>query len=155
MNSFLARMFRYVAWADRRMLEALHAATAAHAEATPLMAHILAAESLWLSRLEQRDARHLVWPTLSLSECDALWAENEDGYRDYIAALNEDQLTTTVRYRNSQGQEFIAPILDILTQVITHGPYHRGQIAKIIGRSGSSAASTDFITYAREVEPAE
>jgi len=116
------------------------------------MAHVLAAEHVWLSRLEGRDPRHPVWPTLGLDECGALSAENEAGYQAFISQLGEEQIAERVRYRTSQGQEFTTAILDILTQVITHGPYHRGQIAKIIGRSGGGAASTDFIILVREVE---
>ena len=40
--------------------------------------------------------------------------------------------------------------LDILTQVVTHGSYHRGQIAKILGQSGESSINTDFIVYTIE-----
>lgn len=153
MKAYLARMFRYIAWADRRSLEALRAVPAAQREALPLFAHVLAAEHLWLSRLQRREARHPVWPTLSRDECETLAAENEAGYQTVLAQLGEDQLKESVRYRNSQGKEFITPIIDILSQVITHGPYHRGQIAKAIGRSGGTAVNTDFITFAREAEP--
>jgi uncharacterized damage-inducible protein DinB len=79
-----------------------------------------------------------------------LAAENEAGYRAFVEQLSEDELAETVRYRTSQGKEFVTPVLDILTQVVTHGPYHRGQIAKAIGRVGGAAVNTDFITIARE-----
>lgn len=154
MKAYLSRMFRYVAWADRRTLEALRATPAAQRETVTLLAHVLAAEHVWLSRLQRRDPRHPVWPTLSLDECEALAAENEAGYQAILAQLGEDQLAESIRYRNSQGKEFVTPVIDILSQVITHGPYHRGQIAKIIGRSGGTAVNTDFITFAREAEAA-
>lgn len=147
-------MFRYVAWADHRTLEALRAAPATHAEAQPLLAHLLAAEHVWLARLEQRDPRHPVWPELTLDECAALAAENEAGYRTFIERLGDGQPAGSVCYRNIQGNEFVTPVLDVLTQVITHGPYHRGQIAKIIGRTSGAVINTDFITFAREAEPA-
>jgi uncharacterized damage-inducible protein DinB len=143
-------MFRYVAWADRRTLDALRAAPAVHAEGLPLLAHLLAAEHVWLARLLGREPSHPVWPTLGIDECAALAAENEAGYRAFLGQLGEDQLAAPVRYRTSQGQEFVTPVLDILTQVITHGPYHRGQIAKAVGRAGGAAVNTDFITFARE-----
>jgi uncharacterized damage-inducible protein DinB len=148
-------MLRYMEWADRRTLEALRAAPAAHAEALPLLAHLLAAEHVWLSRLEQRPPRHPVWPTLSLDECDSLAVENAAGYRAILERVDDNQLTEPVRYRTSRGDEFTTPVVDILTQVITHGPYHRGQIAKAIGRSGGTAINTDFIIFVREAEPAE
>lgn len=152
MKAHLVRLFRYVAWADRRSLAALRDAPAAHTEALPLFAHILAAEHVWLSRLEQRPPRHPVWPTLTLAECESLAAENEAGYRAFLERLADEQLSDRISYRNAQGQEFSTAILDILLQVITHGPYHRGQIAKIVGRTGTAAVGTDFIFYVREME---
>src|SRR4051794_23344065 len=101
MRAYLARMFRYVAWADRRALQALRAAPAAHAEALPLLAHLLAAEHVWLSRLEQREPRYPVWPGLGLDDSDALAAENEAGYRAFLGRLGEEQLAAAVRYRTS------------------------------------------------------
>jgi uncharacterized damage-inducible protein DinB len=155
MKTHVERMFRSVAWADRKALAALRAAPAAQAEALPLLAHLLAAEHIWLARLEQREARYPVWPTLTVDECEHLAAENETGYRTFLARLSASQLGATTRYRNTRGEEFVTPILDILTHVVIHGAYHRGQIARAIGRSGGVAVNTDFITFVREVEPTE
>lgn len=155
MRAYLERMFRYVVWADRRSLDALRATPAAHAEALPLLAHLLAAEHVWLARLQQREARHPVWPTLGIDECAALASENEAGYRAYLGQADDALLAAPVRYRTSQGLECVTPVLDILTQVVTHGPYHRGQIARAIGRSGGAAVNTDFITFVREAERAD
>jgi uncharacterized damage-inducible protein DinB len=150
-KSHLQTLFRYVAWADRRVLAALRETPAAQAEALPLLAHLLAAEHVWLSRLLQREQQHPVWPTLDLDACESLLAENEAGYRDYLAELADDQFSAVVSYKTSQGQPMSSTVLDILTQVFTHGPYHRGQIAKIIGRTGGTAINTDYIMFSREV----
>lgn len=150
MKSHLERLFRFVTWADRRTLESVKATTAAQTEALPVLAHIFAAEHVWLSRLEQREPRHIVWPTLTLDECEQLAAENAAGYCAFVEKLSDEQLTEVMHYRNAAGQEFATPVLDILLQVITHGGYHRGQIAKIIGRAGGTAINTDFIMFARE-----
>jgi uncharacterized damage-inducible protein DinB len=150
MQSHYHRLFRYIAWADRRCLESLRARPAAQGEGLPLLAHVLAAEHVWLSRLRQRAPRHAVWPQLDLEQCAALLAENEADYHDYLAGLAAAQFADEVRYKTSQGQEMVSTVLDILTQVVTHGPYHRGQIAKIIGKSGGTAVNTDYITFVRE-----
>ena len=155
MVALFARLLRYAAWADRRALEALRAAPAAQAEALPWLAHLLAAEHVWLARLEQRPPRLAVWPSLTLEACAALVTENEQGYRDYLAHLDDDQCNMVVRYTNTQGEAFATSAADILTQVVTHGSYHRGQIAKAIGRSGTTAVNTDFITFVRETDPSK
>ena len=144
-----------MAWADRQTLAALCNSPAAQAEGLPLLAHLLAAEHVWLTRLEQRHPRHAVWPQLSADDCEQLAAENDAGYQALLARLDPNQLQAPLRYRNTRGQEFVTAVLDILTHVVMHGAYHRGQIAKCIGRSGGVPLNTDFITFAREVEPVD
>lgn len=151
MNAYLQRLFRYVAWADRRTLETLRVAPeAAQAEALPLFAHVLAAEHVWLSRLLQLEPRYAVWPVLALAECESLSAENAAGYQMFVEQCSDEQWNESKQYRNAAGQEFATLVIDILTQVATHGPYHRGQIAKIIARHGGTVLMTDFIIFARE-----
>lgn len=151
MKPHLERLFRFVTWADRRTLESLRAVPlAAIAESLPLLAHVLAAEHVWLARLEGREPKHPVWPDLSLEACVQLLQENDTGYRALLKQLSEEELADVKNYRNAAGQEFQTPVLDILLQVITHGGYHRGQIAKILGRNGVTPASTDFIVFQRE-----
>ena len=75
------------------------------------------------------------------------------GYAAYIEELAEARLTAVIRYRNSQGDEFANTVLDILTHVVIHGAYHRGQIAKAIGKAGGKSVNTDYIIFARSVEP--
>ena len=136
-------------WADAQLLPALAACPAAHAEALPLFGHVLAAEHVWLSRLEKREARVPVWPTLSIDECQSLAAENSAAYRAYAAGLDDARLAEVLNYRTQAGQEMSTAVIDILTHVVIHGAYHRGQVAKMIGKTGVSAPTTDFIAYVR------
>ena len=154
MKAFFQRMFRYMAWADRRTVDSLKAVPAAQAEALPLLAHVLAAEHVWLSRLQQQAPRYAVWPELTLAECRQLADANAAAYHQYLDPLREDQLQLPVQYRTSQGLAMTSQVQDILMQVVTHGPYHRGQIAKVIGRHNGKPLNTDFIMFARESVPA-
>ena len=56
----------------------------------------------------------------------------------------------SVRYRNSRGEEFHTPVGDLLTHVLMHGAYHRGQIAASVRRAGGEPAATDYIAFTRE-----
>ncbi len=153
MKKHLQRMFRGMSWGDRQMIAAVHDAPAARPEALPLLAHVLAAEHIWLARLERRDARLPVWPVLSVKDCQRVAAENEAGYAAFLSRMDGDHLASILHYQNQAGRSFETPVIDILTHVVIHGAYHRGQIAKILGRLGAASPNTDFITFAREVEP--
>lgn len=136
-------------WADGQLLPALAACPCAQAEALPLFGHVLAAEHVWLSRLEKREPRVPVWPTLTVEECQKLAAENAAAYRAYAASLDDAKLAEVLHYRTQAGQEMSTAVVDILTHVVIHGAYHRGQVAKMIGKTGVSAPTTDFIAYVR------
>lgn len=148
MKSHLARMLRAMLWADQQMLAAVRDCPSA----LPLLAHLLAAEQIWLARLQQREPQLTVWPALDLAGCQTAADENAAGYLAYLHALGENDLTTPVSYRNSRGEEFSTPVIDILTHVILHGAYHRGQIAKLRGAAGLQSVSTDYITFVRTEE---
>jgi uncharacterized damage-inducible protein DinB len=155
MKQHLRRMLDAMVWADRRVIDAVAGCPAAEPEAMPLLAHVLAAEHVWLARLERRSPRLAVWPTLTLAECTTLAEENAAAYANYVGRLTDAGLAEMIEYRNQMGDQYSTAAIDILTQVITHGGYHRGQIAKIIGRTGDSAPNTDFITYVRSLASPE
>src|SRR3954470_20044362 len=124
----LPRLFAHLSWANTLAMESLRRTNTAP-ETIAVYAHVLGAEHVWLSRLRQVKPGHVVWPTLGLDECAALFADNERGYRSYVAELNEDRLSTEVPYTNSAGQSFTSRVDDILLHVLMHGSYHRGQLA--------------------------
>jgi len=90
------------------------------------------------------------WPELALAECATLVAENRLQYEKFFDGLAEADLEHTVKYRNSKGVEFHTPIKDLLTHVVLHGAYHRGQIAAAIRAAGREPVNTDFIAFVRE-----
>jgi uncharacterized damage-inducible protein DinB len=154
MKAHIERMIRSMVWADRQVCAALRDCPAAQNEGLPLLAHLFAAEHIWLARLEARQARYPVWPKLTVAGCEALANDNAAGYASFAASLGETDLGRGVQYRNTKGEEFAAPVIDILTHVVIHGGYHRGQITKALGRAGAQTVNTDYITFARSVEPA-
>jgi uncharacterized damage-inducible protein DinB len=153
MKTHVARMLRAMSWADQQTLAAVESCPDAPTDAVKLLAHMLAAEHVWLARLRQVEPTQPVWPHLDLRDCKRLADENAAGYAAFVAALDDDGLSTPTRYRNAKGEEFVNTTIDILTHVVIHGAYHRGQIAKAFGSIGIPAANTDFITFARSVEP--
>jgi uncharacterized damage-inducible protein DinB len=153
MKAHLERMLRSMVWADQVVLAALRDCPEAQSEGLRLFAHLLAAEEVWLSRIECRQASHAVWPQLDLAGCEHLAGANSKAYATLLGGLSEAALDGEVVYRNTRGEEFTTPLIDILTHVVIHGAYHRGQIARAFTAVGSHAANTDFITFTRVAEP--
>ncbi len=157
MHEHLERLFEHMAWADRRILDLLHASPGARQPPVMrLFSHLLAAERVWLLRLRGEDsAQQPIWPEWRLEELSEAVARNTFEYARYLEALGEEDLATEVTYANSKGVVFRTAVLDILTHVAMHGSYHRGQIAAAVRESGEEPVNTDYITFVREGRGAE
>ncbi|MBS1913756.1 MAG: DinB family protein [Bacteroidetes bacterium] len=142
----------YDRWATLRAIESLRGLAEPN-EALHLLGHLLAARSVWLVRISGGDTSQLtVWPEWSLAECEERLNAVHAEWSEYIGTLNEAGIDNLLTYRTIAGAEFATSLRDILTQINNHGTYHRGQIARIVRELGGTAASTDFIFYARQRE---
>jgi uncharacterized damage-inducible protein DinB len=147
---YLRRQFVYDEWANREVLKALRSGGDRTERPLQLIAHILAAQFLWLERLQQKPQCLPVWPDFTLSQCETQLGEIARLWRDYLATLSPPQLDLTISYKNSQGQAWSSKVRDVLNHVIMHGAYHRGQIATAMRASGRTPAYTDFIHAVRQ-----
>lgn len=141
------RLFRYNVWANDRLVERL----GTHAEPLRIAAHSLTAERIWMMRLNNERVNGApIWPALSAEACTRLASANAAAYRAFVDALDEDGLGRPVRYRNSKGAEYRTAIGDVLTHVLLHSAYHRGQAATALRAAGAEPPVTDFIAFVRE-----
>lgn len=155
MLATIRRLWDHVFWADDRLREAMAAAGPAAPEgAVREYAHLLAAEEVWLARLEQRPARAAVWPALDPAEAEALADRVHAGYRVFLARLDAGSLVTPVPYTNSAGRAFENTPADILMHVALHGQYHRGRINLWLRQEGLTPAPVDYIAFVRGVPAA-
>ena len=150
MDSMLVRLFKHLEWADRALLASFEQAGEPPPEALKLLAHLLAAEHIWLARLQaEGPPAHPVWPALTFPECRALADRNRQGFRALLGSLEADRLDAPVAYRDSKGNPFSTPLSDLLLHVALHGAHHRGQIATLLRAAGLQPASTDYVLFAR------
>ncbi|HEX4951918.1 MAG TPA: DinB family protein [Thermoanaerobaculia bacterium] len=150
----IEKLYAHLSWADDLTLESLRAAAELPAQALGLYAHVVAAELVWLGRLEGETASLPVWPRWSVAECAGHSARAQEGFVALLARTSEEDLGRNVHYANSAGQEFDTPIGEILVHVALHGSYHRGQIALLLREAGEQPAATDYIAYVRGVAAA-
>ena len=148
-TEYFTKLFDHMEWADKRALASLRAMSAPPPKTVELMAHILGAERVWLSRIVGETSPIVVWPTLSLDDAERVLAENFAGYRRVLSRLSSAGLQEPITYKTSAGDQFTSTVEDILTQVATHGSYHRGQIAAQVRAAGGTPNPTDYIAYIR------
>lgn len=155
---YLRRQFAYDEWANREVLNAIHAAaeqtagenSAANRRSLQLMSHILAAELLWLERLKQQPQSVPVWPEPDLAHCEAQAAKLGGQWLEFLDLITAGDVSQSISYTNSKGEQWTSTIVDVLTHVVLHSAYHRGQIASHMRASGQTPAYTDFIHGVRQ-----
>ncbi len=151
------RMFAYDYWANRECLAAMRAAESVSPDTVGRMAHILSAQKLWLERILKQRQSMPVWPASTIDDCVALAEETSSAWRSYLMQLTTQlgthlppgSLDDQIEYRNSKGQAWSSRVEDVLTHVLFHSAYHRGQIALQMRASGMEPAYTDFIHAVR------
>jgi len=147
---YLRRQFSYDEWANREVLAGLKSSPDPPARPRQLLAHILSAERLWLERIRQQPQSLPVWPDFTLDQCEAQIADLARLWREFLGDLPPAGLLKTVVYKNSKGEPWTSTVEDILTHVVLHSAYHRGQIASQVRAGGQQPAYTDFIHAVRQ-----
>jgi uncharacterized damage-inducible protein DinB len=147
---YLRREFAYDEWANKEVLNAIRAAGSANQRSLQLMSHILAAELVWLERLKQQSQSVPVWPEPDLAQCEAQAAKLGGQWLEFLDLITAGDVSQSISYKNSKGEPWTSTIVDVLTHVVMHSAYHRGQIASHMRANGQIPAYTDFIHGVRQ-----
>ena len=141
----MERLFRYDDWANREEVSRLRAMAPPPARSVRILAHIAATQWLWLTRM-LGGTPPAVWPEWTLDECAAQFEALRAAWPDALPRIDRN---ASITYVNSLGERWTSGNEDVLTHVILHGAYHRGQIATIVRDAGQTPAYTDFIHCTR------
>jgi len=154
-------LYQYNSWANHRLLEASSTLPdqefarnvgSSFPSVRDTLAHILAAEWVWLERWHGR------WPnklppsleSLDLASLHARWAEVERELMGFVAGVSTHDLDQMIEYRNIRGNRFAYPLRSMLQHLVNHGSYHRGQVASMLRQLGVTPMATDMIVYYRQ-----
>ena len=147
---YLRKNIEYNVWANRETVLSLKNAVSCPEKSLKWMSHIIAAELLWLRRLGV-DARPMaVWPELTLLDCEVYCEELSRIWHGFFDRLSPEMLDEKITYTNSLNEPWESRVEDVLTHVVMHSAYHRGQIASDLRSNGETPAYTDFIHAVRQ-----
>lgn len=154
MIQYLQKLAQYDAWANEQVLASLSTlpdggAPSVREKVITLVAHLAAAKRIWLNRVHGKSAGTEVWPKLTLAAAGELLTQADKDLVKLTAKLTLEELTRPVIYRTSRGQSCANPLLDVITHVINHGTYHRGQLAAALAAAGSKPVPSDYIVWVR------
>lgn len=110
--------------------------------------HIYEVDKTWLHRINQSIPNHNVPLFSSILEARSSFLELQQQYQGTLG----DGLkgNSPIIYTNSTGTEFMNSLEEIITHIVNHGTYHRGNISAMLRQLGTKSVSTDYIFYLRE-----
>lgn len=158
MNDTLRRLFRYKAWANDELLNAL-AGLGAESPVTALaikaLSHSYIVDRIFAAHLRGRAHAYTSpnsseLPTLAALSADMRKSDQE--YVDYVSILDRDQLAESIDFAFTDGAPGRMSREEMLMHVITHGVGHRGQVSALMLLNSLPAAKDGFTTFLHEVE---
>lgn len=150
MKEYFLKLYKYNAWANKKVLNSLKQQQVSDEKILTLMGHILAAQFIWLNRIKGLPkSPYNLWHTYSLKEVIAM---GEEVGNDWLEFVNQnDDFNRDLTYHNYVGDAYVNNIEHIMMHLVNHSTYHRAQIALLLRQQGLEPVNTDFITYDRVI----
>ena len=156
----IQRLYAYNRWANERVLESLRSIwpeiftsnkQASHGSIRGIIAHIAAAEWIWLERWKGSSPAGLL--PESEFETFEIAAQRlrriDDDLQEFTGRLTQADLDGSRDYKTTEGKAYSNVLSDMLFHLANHSSYHRGQITTLLRQSGAVPQSTDFILFIR------
>jgi uncharacterized damage-inducible protein DinB len=145
------QLFEYDHWGNQAALASLGTIAGPAEKALKLFSHILGGHRVWRARFDDPSPPNVQpWPALSMGECRVAIDEIHQSWKALLDQLNDEKLSHNLVYCNTQGAQFETPIRDVLTHLLMHSAYHRGQVAAAVREAGGKPAATDYVYYLRQ-----
>ncbi|RCH55237.1 hypothetical protein DJ568_08600 [Mucilaginibacter hurinus] len=148
MKAHFIKLFRYNHYYNMQMLPLV--LDAGETKPAILLAHILAAQQIWLARCKGLPITNniVLWPAeVNLTDLGDGLTHNHTEWEAYLDNISESRLDDMLDYKNLQGQPFTSKLIDIFTHAVNHGTHHRAQIGQHLKLTILPA--TDYIAFTR------
>jgi len=149
----------YHAWASRRLLDAVAQLTpeeqsrdfkTSDSSALNTLAHVFAADRLWLARMFGESPTKLLDPRdRELGVLTKDWPVVQQRWKDWAAPLSDSDFQAKISYRDTRGNPWEQPLWQILLHVVNHGTHHRGQVSGFLRAMGHQPPPLDLIAFYR------
>ncbi|MEO8033546.1 MAG: DinB family protein [Acidobacteriota bacterium] len=155
-------LYRYNEWANRRLLTAaqelpsealLRDLGGSDRSLRDVLAHIISAEWVWLERWRGMSPTATPdWVAAGgLTVLMEKLTEVETGRANFLRDVSDSALSSEIDFRYLSGCPGNHVLSDLLTHVVNHSTYHRGQVAAMLRQLGATPPSTDFVVFKREL----
>jgi len=153
----LVKLTRYQQWANQKTAEPLQSLPADVADkelggSFPTirltLLHMLQADYRWLHRLNGVLIVEIpaTWQNENLSSLTKLWLGVQDQLLKRVNELASEG-NPIIKFTTAKGDTYQLPLEEVMTHVVNHSTYHRGQLVNMMRMVGAKAESTDYFLF--------
>ena len=152
----------YTAWASRKLVDAAARLTEEersrdfkHADRSVLgtLAHIYAADRVWLGRIQGNPPAQFLDPEtdLQMVTLETEWPALLARWIEWVDTQTDESLREPLHYKDLKGNAYQTPLWQVVLHVVNHATHHRGQVSAMIRAMGHTPPGVDLIFYYREL----
>lgn len=146
MKAYFKQIFEHEHWANLKVLESIICASEMPQRAIEIFSHTIAAQRIWLDRINGDKTELKVWEVF---DTEIMLELLEINYADINKTIDNQDFEQLIAYQNSSGQHFTSTINQVLTHLSLHASYHRGQVVMLLKGKIGTLPTTDYIFYVR------
>ena len=106
MKDHYKNLFEYESWANNEIAVSLSANVEIPAKAVSLMSHIINAQMIWLSRMQNDSSEIKVWQEYGKDELTDKLKISSEKLAGFLNSLSENDLNKVISYANTKGEKF-------------------------------------------------
>ncbi|MDP9324936.1 MAG: DinB family protein [Candidatus Dormibacteraeota bacterium] len=152
----LRSLVAYSAWANDRIVSAAKVLTDADLASDlggydtilGTLNHYLWAQQMWLGRLQGRP--NIERLALKPSELWDEFVRGDTALTDFAAYLGDHDFERMIDYHDTKGVPHRRTIGQLMTHVVNHGTYHRGEAGLMLTRLRRSPGDLDYVYFIPE-----
>lgn len=150
MKKYFLKLYRYNAWANKRVIGTLVRQQVHDEKILSLLGHVVAAQFLWLHRIKGLPAPDVkLWGTYTLDQLVEMAERAGLQWLEFVEST--ENFDREMTYRNYVNEPYTNNVENIMIHLVNHSSYHRAQIAMLLRQKGFEPINTDFITYDRVI----
>jgi uncharacterized damage-inducible protein DinB len=149
MNEYFIRLYKGNYWANATFLESSISVYDTNKYIAETFSHVINAQFIWMSRIKGEKSPYKVREIHSIETLRQIIPQISKMWIAYLENATPEEYNREIHYTNSFGESFTSKIIDIVSHLISHSHYHRGQCNAALRKNGVEPINIDFITYCR------
>ena len=149
-------LFRHNYWARDRQLQVCESMTheqflrplgSSFSSVRNTLAHLVAAESMWLECWRGQPTRPMLSPEEfpTLEAVSTRWLRVQFEMTEFLATLTEERLPRLITFVDLSGRAWTYTLWRMMMHLLHHQSYHRGQVTTLLRQLGIQPPEVDFL----------